>query len=146
LGIGIRGVDQILQGVGIGLGICVYQNNVATGFAGDFQTLVDALDEAEVALVLDNGDIQMAARKRLQHSMHVRFTRRIVDDDQTRAAARNFLDLVSQRIEAASRQVNTFVHRNDDIDGLAIQSANDGTGMFNCGQSFGSQKVLSDSS
>jgi hypothetical protein len=46
-------------------------------------------------------------------------------------AARNFLDLVSQRVETTTRQVNAFVHRSDDVDGLAIQSASDGTGMFN---------------
>ena len=65
-----------------GLGVRVHYNNVPARFAGDFQTLVDALDEAEVALVLENGHIRMAARKRLQHPIHVWFTGRIVDDDQ----------------------------------------------------------------
>jgi hypothetical protein len=57
-----------------------------------------------------------------------------------RIAARNFLDLVRQQVETTTRHVNTFVHQNDNIDGLAIQSANDGMKIFNCGQSLGSQK------
>jgi hypothetical protein len=63
--------------------------------------------------------------------MHACFTGRFVYDDQTRPAAGKFLDLVSQRTEAATPQVNTFVHRNDDVDGLTIQSADNGMRKFN---------------
>jgi hypothetical protein len=55
-------------------------------------------------------------------------------------AACDIVDMVHHRVAALGRQVNTSVHPDDDVDGFAIQSAHDDMMMFNCGQSFGSQK------